>query len=95
MSRSQRTSRPRRRLLITAGALVVGGALVLGTLAFAGWRSGRIDGLLTSGSLTGGSLTAARTVHDFGRVRMGDGILTARFPLTVRGSTMVTSIGTT
>lgn len=86
MSRSRRSNRPRRRFLIVAGALMVVGALVVGgMLAFPGWRWGG----------PGGPLTAARTFHDFGRVRMGDGLLAATFPLTVRASTTVTGVGTT
>jgi hypothetical protein len=41
------------------------------------------------------ALAAERTQHDFGAVRMRDGLLAASFPLAVGGTVHVTDLGTT
>lgn len=60
--------------------LVVGSALAL---------------VIQGASGPSGRLVPDHTFHDFGRVRMGDGLLVARFPLTVQGPTRVTGVATT
>ena len=42
-----------------------------------------------------GTLTAARTQHDFGQVPINGGVITTQFPLTVNGEALVTDITTT
>ena len=67
--------------------LVLGSALVI--LAAA------LFALPRGGEQAGGALSPEYTRHDFGAVRMGDGLLLARFPLTVEGTPLVTSLSTT
>lgn len=45
-------------------------------------------------SQPGGTLAAEKNFHDFGQVRMSDGVVSAQFPLTVQGTTVVTEIVT-
>lgn len=52
--------------------------------------------VLTSGNMDqpAGTLTAERTRHDFGTAGINDGLLVARFPLTVQGTTRVVDVQT-
>jgi hypothetical protein len=67
--------------------LVLGSALVI--------LSAALFALPRWSGPAGGTLSPEYTRHDLGAVRMGDGLLLARFPLTVEGTPLVMSLSTT
>ncbi|MBI4499277.1 MAG: hypothetical protein HY689_15425 [Chloroflexi bacterium] len=79
-----------RWLLLVAVLLAVGVGV-----AFATWGTGQPANTAAGGTLASGTLVPDHTQHEFGQVRMGGGLLVARFPLTVQGATLVNSVGTT
>lgn len=79
-------SQPRVRLRLWIGVGIAIAALVI--------LGGAISMAQQGGEAApaGQELVAERTAHDFGQVRIGGGNITTRFPLSVRGASLVAKL---
>ena len=67
--------------LVAIGLVAIGGLLAFVNLS-------------TGPAHSNGGLVIQSTTHDFGKVRMGDGLISTRFPITVQSPVTVKSIQT-
>ncbi len=85
--RASKANRPPIRKLLWLWISIFAGLLVIGGAAIVLANQPAVE--------AGGVLTAERTFHDFGQVRIGGGLITTNFPLAVEGSPLVTELSTT
>lgn len=76
-----RVAASRSRRLLFVGLAIIAAAIGVAFLA--------------AGRAESGTIAAEQTFHQFGTVRMQDGVLSTSFPLTVTGTVPVTNLGTT
>ena len=76
--------------------LLVGFVLAAAALfGLAGTRADSRDEALADAQATAGALVPEHTAHDFGEVRMGEGLISARFALAVQSPVRVARLETT